>query len=254
MAQSSENPYHSLQLIQAADGDSVLAGRGELCDISFDMQAIEISGEESLLLFFFDPRDEQTRKAGVLALLALLDPTLEGKQIVFVTPDSKKSKEMTAEVVEICRQKTGIDHQLHVFEKFEDDPRLRDDDWEGHVQDYIPVTSPDAPRFLAMTAEQEVEIKQAVDVGAVIVILDDIVSTGATLEAIETLLRHIGVGVEQRLAVGAEYPAELVEIRDRKVVWKQKQGLPKPKLEVQTAFVLPLFEGEDVVTIMERYK
>lgn len=250
MAQSSEHPYHSLQLVRKnVDGNQVLVGHEELYGKGFDMVARSV---DRLLLFNFDPTDKATREAGVLALLTLLVQTPTDQRVVFVSPGSNKSEGMVQEVVEAYRKQTGIDHQLFIFEKSAKDPSLRQGGFDGQVQDYIPVTSPDTPRFLAMTAEQEVEIKQAVDAGAVVVVLDDIVSTGATLEAIETLLRHIGVSVEQRLAVGAEYPAELVEKQGDRVVWRPKTGLPKPKLEVQTAFVLPLFAGEDAVTIMER--
>ncbi len=250
MATASKS-LHSLQLVQRdVDGNSTLAGREELHGREFDLLTRLVDGK---LLFNFDPTNDATREAGVFALLTLLDQIPSDKRIVFASPGSHKSERMAREVVAAYCQKTGMDHTLFILEKSADDPRERDGGFDGHVQAYIPVTSPpDEPRHLALSLEQEKEIKQEIENGAIVVVLDDILSTGATIEAIEKLLEKIGALVYARFAVGVEYPAELVEKQEDIVIWRKKD-LPEPKLEVQTAFALPLFEGSDVAIIRERY-
>lgn len=249
MAHPIENSYHSLQLVQKeVDGNQVLAGHEELHNRAFDMVTREVDG---MLLFNFDPTNDATRETGVFALLDLLDALPPGKRVVFVSPGSDKSEKMVQEVVEAYRKQTGIDHKLFIFAKSSDDPSSSDGGFDGHVQDYVPVTAPDETRYLALSPQQETEIAQMVEDGAMVVALDDIFSTGATLEAIDKLLGKIGVKVNKRFAVGAEIPAEVVEIRNDVVLWKPKAGHSNQGLEVQTAFTLPLFQGMDVATIIE---
>jgi hypoxanthine phosphoribosyltransferase len=161
---------------------------------------------------------------------------------------------MVQEVVEAKRKQTGIDHKLYIFAKSSDDPNSRDGGFDGHVQDYVPVTAPDEARYLALSPQQKKDIKQMFEDGAMVVALDDIFSTGATLEAIDKLLKQIGVIVAKRFAVGEEKLAKLVEFDGDQLVWEVNDDDDEQKLEVETAFILPLFEGEDVQKIIERRK
>ena len=252
MAQSSETPYHSLQLVQTeVDGKSVLAGHEQILGREFDMESEERPGP--MLMFRFNPLDPATLEAAVAAYLEMFKQLPKDKRISFLSPGSSKSVvSVRTAVLEFCRS-TGLDHQLFILEKSEDDPKDRDGGYDGHVQEFMPVTAPrDESRHLALSPKQETEIKQMVEDGAIVVSLDDIFSTGKTLTAIDELLMQIGVNVSHRFAVGAEVPATLVDIRGDELVWEPKEVVGEPKVEVETAFTIPLFAGEDVITIMER--
>ena len=245
MAQSSESPYHSLQLIQTeVDGKSVLAGREQLHGNSFDMESKEIFGTK--LMFRFNPRDSDTLVAGLAAFSEMFQQLPKDKRIVFIAPGSEKFVDLGRQAVSKFSRSTDQQHKLFVFDKSPDDPRKLKDGYDGHVQDYVPVTTTrDKPRYLAMSRKQEEEIRQEIENGAIVVVIDDILSTGKTFEAIEELLKKIKVAVHARFAVGAEKRARLVEIDGDTLVWEAKDDAKAPKLEVVTAFALPLFEGED---------
>ena len=254
MAHPIENSYRSLQLVQyEVDGNPILAGREQLHGNPFDMESKEISGPK--LMFRFNPRDSDTLVAGLAAFSEMFQQLPKDKRVVFIAPGSEKFGDLGRQAVSEFSRSTGLDYRLLVFEKSEDDPRKRIDGYDGHVQDYVPVTTTrDKPRYLAMSRKQEEEIRQEIENGAIVVVIDDILSTGKTFKAIEELLKKIKAAVHTRFAVGAEKRARLIEIDGDRLIWEANDDGDEPKLEVVTAFDLPLFEGEDVSKIIERSK
>ncbi len=252
MAQSIETPYHSLQLVQTeVDGSPILAGREQLYGNSFDMESTEIPGPKRM--FRFNPRDSATLIAGLAAFSEMFQQLPKDKRVVFIAPGSDKFGDLGRQAVSEFSRSTGLEHRLLVFDKSEDDPRVREDGYDGHVQEYVPVTAKrNNPRYLAMSLGQEDEIRQEIENGAIVVVIDDILSTGNTFVAIEELLKKIKVAVHARFAVGAEKRARLVKIEGNRLIWEVNDEAEVPKLAVETAFVLPLFEGEDVNKIIER--
>jgi hypothetical protein len=252
MPQSSENLYHSLQLVRKeVDGSLILAGHEQILGREFDMESQERPGP--LLMFRFNPRDSATLIAGLAAFSEMFQQLPKDKRVVFIAPGSEKFGDLGRQAVSEFSRSTGQDHKLFVLDKSSDNPNDHEDGYDGHVQDYVPVTAPrDETRYLAMSREQEEEIRQEIENGAIVVVIDDILSTGKTFEAIEELIKKIGVPVHSRFAVGAEKRARLIDIDGDQLIWEANDGDDEPKLEVKTAFVLPLFEGNDVIKIIER--
>lgn len=167
---------------------------------------VEIAGDELFLpaltlgkkvIFILDPNKKEIRSAGKKALFFLLKTIPEvfetdGKAIRFITPESDKSTQMIQQVAEMVRAEKEKEVLLdpEMFLKSKTREELAERLGRGAmIVNYSPITK--KSNFMGISYLKALLLKQEINSGARLIMMDDVISTGGTIHAIQELLEMI---------------------------------------------------------------
>lgn len=168
---------------------------------------VKIGGKELLLpaltvgdetIFIFDPNKTEVGQAGGAALLDLLSEHSSALDVktsaIFrvLTPQSDKSTEMITNVTHKLHQKTNREFRLdpYMFLKAKSRGELERKLGENAlIVDYSPITRKSS--FMGISEENAMILWAEHTQGVQFLQLDDVISTGATVRAIEMLVAQV---------------------------------------------------------------
>lgn len=184
--------------------------------------------EEPVYIAWFDPSREDQREVGSQVLAELL---ANRENTIAITPASSKSEAMISQA---CSANEIPLITLKGSRDSEEISNLVGNN--GRVNDYYPITSPDKPKYMGITIHQIEEIKQSIEQGQSITLVDDVYSSGATIKEMIKLLQEIlgeklftqaNIEVVTFAREGVIENDKMPEEVDLEVLLKSKVFLPK---------------------------
>lgn len=139
--------------------------------------------EEPVWIAWFDPTKEDHSEVGSKILAELLTTR---KNTIALTPASSKSEAMISSAC--LDQKIPLITLKGSREEQEISQLVGEN---GQFHDYYPITSPDKAKYMGVTLNQIEDINQSVEQGKSITLIDDVYSSGATIQEMIKLLKEI---------------------------------------------------------------
>ncbi|MBP7842604.1 hypothetical protein KA017_01230 [Candidatus Woesebacteria bacterium] len=153
-------------------------------------KVVSDTAAEKVVLPFFDPNEnKQMANAAAVDLSKLL---LETAPSIVITPPSSKSLPMIRKAIQLANRSISHKIELVVLSGGYDIATAQGRRGKNHITEYSPITAHGRKKYLGIEKAQLQSIQKAIAAEQGIAFIDDVVSTGATLDAMKKLLLTFG--------------------------------------------------------------